>query len=409
MWQKKYEKGRWNGVELNILSTVIEGGKRLHVSEIAFEDLPVIKNMGSKAKRFSLEVVFVGSLSLDQANLLQALLDKEPSGVLEHPWLGELPLIFDTSSMRIDTRRGLVLLSLSFVRRPTTSVSYSITDTSVRTRTKSVLAQSSPFFEPEVVQMTPSQLKHFKERVTALVDCLSGIITTLSLPEPSLMDAAIQVRRLQTMIPGLSNEPLSFASQMQIAIDGVSYAVQSEPMTYQGSSSTQARTFYEAIDNARFAQSALLSLVETGSADVHTNIALVMGAINMNRNIELLEKSQSFDVLSANARARASVIRRDLNVLSTAVDGCINDVTMYSTAEHLALYEALASTQSGIDQQVEKVNRGSTPSEFVQCLKPMSALVIAHEANANEALLRELSTELHPLFFTGRVPVKVNP
>lgn len=60
MWDRKYEHGRWNGVELNILNTSIDGGKRLHVSEIPYADLPAVKVMGSSASKISIDVVFVG-------------------------------------------------------------------------------------------------------------------------------------------------------------------------------------------------------------------------------------------------------------------------------------------------------------------------------------------------------------
>ncbi|MBY7827646.1 DNA circularization N-terminal domain-containing protein [Vibrio fluvialis] len=32
MWERQYEHGRWNGHQLNILATAIDGGQRLHVS-----------------------------------------------------------------------------------------------------------------------------------------------------------------------------------------------------------------------------------------------------------------------------------------------------------------------------------------------------------------------------------------
>ncbi len=116
MWERKYEQGRWNGLTLNILSTSIDGGKRLHISELPYVDLPSIKVMGSAASKLNLEVVLVGRNSLVDANNLLANLNKTPKGELEHPWLGELSLVFESHSQKIDTKLGLVTLSLSFVR-----------------------------------------------------------------------------------------------------------------------------------------------------------------------------------------------------------------------------------------------------------------------------------------------------
>lgn len=70
MWERKYEQGRWNGLTLNILSTALDGGKRLQVSEIPYADLPNIKVMGSAANKIDIDVVFVGNHSLNDANAL---------------------------------------------------------------------------------------------------------------------------------------------------------------------------------------------------------------------------------------------------------------------------------------------------------------------------------------------------
>ncbi|ELO4022977.1 DNA circularization N-terminal domain-containing protein, partial [Vibrio fluvialis] len=61
MWERQYERGRWNGHQLNILATAIDGGQRLHVSEIPYAELPNIRVMGSKSRTIKLDVVFVGA------------------------------------------------------------------------------------------------------------------------------------------------------------------------------------------------------------------------------------------------------------------------------------------------------------------------------------------------------------
>ncbi|MCE7598634.1 DNA circularization N-terminal domain-containing protein, partial [Vibrio fluvialis] len=68
MWERLYEHGRWNGHQLNILATAIDGGQRLHVSEIPYAELPNIRVMGSKSRTIKLDVVFVGADSLADAN-----------------------------------------------------------------------------------------------------------------------------------------------------------------------------------------------------------------------------------------------------------------------------------------------------------------------------------------------------
>ncbi|EPA8364730.1 DNA circularization N-terminal domain-containing protein [Vibrio fluvialis] len=67
MWERQYERGRWNGHQLNILATAIDGDQRLHVSEIPYAELPNIRVMGSKSRTIKLDVVFVGADSLADA------------------------------------------------------------------------------------------------------------------------------------------------------------------------------------------------------------------------------------------------------------------------------------------------------------------------------------------------------
>ena len=96
MWERLTQEGKWNGNVLHIQSTTLDGGKRLHVSELPYADLPHIKVMGAKARTISIEVIFVGIESLVDANATVLELETNPEGTLEHPSLGELSLVFET-------------------------------------------------------------------------------------------------------------------------------------------------------------------------------------------------------------------------------------------------------------------------------------------------------------------------
>ncbi len=172
MWERQYEHGRWNGHKLNILSTAIDGGQRLQVSDIPYAQLPHVKIMGSKSRNFNLEVVFVGANSLADANAFISNLEASPTGELEHPWLGELPLVFETFSQSISTKRGLVILSLTFVRA---GVSPTITArTKVRAKEQASIVESlsSQSFSQDVKGMSVSEINQTQDRFTQALNVL---------------------------------------------------------------------------------------------------------------------------------------------------------------------------------------------------------------------------------------------
>ena len=83
MWQKEFEVARFNGHVMNIISTTIDGGQRLQVSELPYSDLPHIVAMGASAKTITLEVVFVGASSLIDSNALLDAFNESNTGQLE--------------------------------------------------------------------------------------------------------------------------------------------------------------------------------------------------------------------------------------------------------------------------------------------------------------------------------------
>ncbi|WP_372087755.1 DNA circularization N-terminal domain-containing protein [Vibrio sp. 10N.286.46.A8] len=68
----------WSGHNLNILSTFFDGGKRL----------PHIKVIGTKARTYTIEAVFVGSTYLVDVNALINNFDVEPKPDREFTILG---------------------------------------------------------------------------------------------------------------------------------------------------------------------------------------------------------------------------------------------------------------------------------------------------------------------------------
>jgi len=217
MWERQYEYGRWNGHKLNILSTAIDGGQRLHVSDIPYAELPHVKTMGSKARNINLEVVFVGASSLADSNAFISNLDSTPSGELEHPWLGELSLVFETFSRSISTKRGLVSLSQTFVRAGITPTIAVATSISAKEQSDIVESISSQLFVHDVQSMDVAQVNQTQDRFTQALNILVDIRNRLELADELLQSIDHAINEAYSAITGLVNEPLRFANLIKQA------------------------------------------------------------------------------------------------------------------------------------------------------------------------------------------------
>lgn len=393
MWERQHEHARWNGLKLNILSTSFDGGKRLQVSEIPYADLPHIKVMGTKARAFTFEVVFVGASSLADANALIDNLEANPQGELEHPWLGELPLVFEDHSLSFSTKKGLVTLSLKFVRSGT---SPSITaPTTVRTKAQADIVESlsKKSFVEEVKGLDVSQINEVQGNATSALNVLVDITNRLNLADDSLQDINLAINEAFSAVSSLSTNPAEFADLFSSAVDTVSEGVQSEPASES-----------EAVDNSRSAQALMLGEVKTDSPTKHHNVQMVTGAVKMSKDVTDLEANDSFEITLT--QKQPEIIQSDLSTLIVSVDDRIKETTQVSTQESIELYDALTSLKSNVQTQHDKVAEGTKAHRTVQSPHFKSALTIAHDEYTNENVITKMNALQHPLFIRGDIAVR---
>ena len=400
MWEKKYEQGRWNGLELNILSTAIDGGKRLHVSDIPYADLPVIKVMGNAASNLSLDVVLVGTHSLVDANALLANLDKTPRGELEHPWLGELSLVFKTHSLKINTKRGLVTLSLSFVRAGelpvlTTAIAFSGALFDAVTQANDVMVLSSNAFVDDIDALGPSDMAQLRTRFTSLVTKLQSIASKLNAPSQLISSLNQELNSALEAISSIANAPGQFAEQLSKTVRSVAKAVRSE-----------AYSVSQAVDTARVAQASMLDLIDPLAPSTHLNRQLVIAAVLMNKDIEALTPRDTFDVVLSTTQP--VFILNDMHRITTEIDARIDEATHISTHESLVLFNALVVLKDGIGVQIGKVIRGSVPTQYQTLPRSVPTLALAHTHHKDAQLVMALNPAQHPLFLQGAIAVGVS-
>ncbi|PMN69655.1 hypothetical protein BCT26_07550 [Vibrio lentus] len=393
MWERQYEHARWNGLKLNILSIAFDGGKRLQVSEIPYAELPHIKVMGTKARTYTIEAVFVGSSSLADANALIENLEATPTGELEHPWLGELPLVFEDVSQSISTKKGLVTLSLKFARAGS---SPSITaPTSVRTKTQANMVESlsKRSFAKQVKGLDVSNIHRVQNHAISALNVLVDITNRLKLEDESLQDINHAINKAFSAVSSLSANPTEFADLFSASVDAVADGVQAEPSSGN-----------EAVDNSRSAQALLLGEVKPDSPTQHHNVQMVTGAVKMNKDITHLEKGDRFDITKS--AKQPETIKNDLSTLIVGIDERIKETTKVSTLESIELFDAATTLKSNVKVQQDKVVSGTAPHRTVQSPRFQSALTIAHDEFTQEKVITKMNALQHPLFIRGDIAVR---
>lgn len=395
MWERQYERGRWNGHQLNILATAIDGGQRLHVSEIPYAKLPNIRVMGSKSRTIKLDVVFVGADSLADANAFISNLESSPAGELEHPWLGELTLVFDTFSQSISTKRGVVTLSLSFVRagtQPTINTSATVRVKQQASAVESVSAQS---FARDVKSLSVADINQTQNDFTQSLNVLVDITHRLNLADDKLQSINSAINEAFGAISSISSAPDKFATLLSTAVDRVAEGVQSEPDSDS-----------EAVDNARTAQQLMLGQVKEDAVTPHHNIQMVTGAVKVSKDVTRLEKQDHFDITAVSKQP--TIIQSDLAALIDGIDERVTETTSVSTVESLDIFDALTALKGGIQTQHDKVIKGTAAHRVIEQPRSKPALSIAHDQYTAEPIVTAMNALQHPLFLRGDIAVR-NP
>ncbi|MBL4282186.1 DNA circularization N-terminal domain-containing protein [Vibrio fluvialis] len=395
MWERQYERGRWNGHQLNILATAIDGGQRLHVSEIPYAELPNIRVMGSKSRTIKLDVVFVGADSLADANSFIANLESSPAGELEHPWLGELTLVFDTFSQSISTKRGVVTLSLSFVRAGTQPTINTSTTVRVKQQASMVESVSAESFARDVKSLSVADINQTQNDFTQSLNVLVDITHRLNLADDKLQSINSAINEAFGAISSISSAPDKFATLLSTAVDRVAEGVQSEPDSDS-----------EAVDNARTAQQLMLGQVKEDAVTPHHNIQMVTGAVKVSKDVTRLEKQDQFDITAVSKQP--AIIQSDLAALIDGIDARVTETTSVSTVESLDIFDALVALKGGIQTQHDKVIKGTAAHRVIEQPRSRPALTIAHDQYTAEPIVTAMNALQHPLFLRGDIAVR-NP
>ncbi|PKG37134.1 DNA circularization N-terminal domain-containing protein [Psychromonas sp. Urea-02u-13] len=213
MWERKTKEAKWNGNVLHIQSTTLEGGKRLHIAEMPYMDVPHIKVMGTKSRTLSIEVVFAGVNSLVDANALIA--------ELEHPYLGELSLVFETYLQAFSTKKGLVTLSLKFYKQGVPVTLTRIDKKSVSQLTTAVVDASNEQFVEAVAVASPGQIDAMKFDFTTVLNALRNIANRATQSSLTLARLHRQIEDGFTAIEMIKNAPGAYTTHFNAIVSSL--------------------------------------------------------------------------------------------------------------------------------------------------------------------------------------------
>lgn len=240
--------------------------------------------------------MFVGAASLADSNKFISALGKNPKGQLEHPWLGELPLVYEDHSQNISTKRGLVKLSLSFVRDGITPTITAPTLTSSADHATNVETISSRSFANDVEQMSVADINTTQANYRGALNALVDITSRMNLADDNHQDTNHAINEAINSVSNLNNEPVAFSESFSTAVDTVATNVRTEPTSPN-----------QVVDNSRSAQAFMLNPVKADSPTSHFNTQMVTGAVKISRDLSELERANSFDITTTQVSTMESV------------------------------------------------------------------------------------------------------
>lgn len=404
MWSRKTEFGKWNGNVLNILSTSLDGGKRLHVSEMPYTDLPHIKVMGAKARTVSIDVIFVGANSLDDANAVVLELETNPEGTLEHPYLGELNLVYETSSQSFSTKKGLVKLSLKFYRQGEALELIDVDSKTPRQLVDAVSQESNTLFVSEVANAEPDFIDEIKAGLNSVVTALRNIANRSAQSSVNLAAIHRQIEDGFAAIEMITNAPAAFSEHFLLIVDSLKDALIEKEESEDSSDNTNSLRTNSAVSGRAVAIGSLSQTINNDAESFHCNLLITSAIVLLSQEVELLNTVEKLSVDDINNQSLDQMFE-NITVIQNQLNNRLSDVTQSAIFESMALVNAVESLRKNVNEQEIKLTelKQSLVEYEVPIARPL--VCIAQSLGVSTSALSSLNNIKHPLFVNGSVTV----
>jgi prophage DNA circulation protein len=393
MWERKTKEAKWNGNVLHIQSTTLDGGKRLQVAEMPYMDAPHIKVMGTKSRTLSIEVVFVGVNSLVDANALITELERNPEGELEHPYLGELSLVFETYSQTFSTKKGLVTLSLKFYKQGVPVTLTRIDKKSVSQLTTAVVDASNEQFIEAVTVASPGQIDAMKFDFTTVLNALRNIANRATQSSLTLARLHRQIEDGFTAIEMIKNAPSAYTTHFNAIVSSLKDVLEGDESSERRQTSNREQT-----------QQALIETINPDAQCSHGNIQVTVAVVLLSEELSHLSHIEQVDIASFNSQP-LNKMQHNIAMIQVQLNARVDDVSKEATFERLVLVDVVGALREQVNEQANKLTDFQQTLSVIDVVstRPLLCIAQSHACQADE--LTSINAIQHPLFVKGTLQV----
>lgn len=402
MWQREFDVASWNGTPVNLLRTFIERGKRVNVQHLPYADEPFVEVMGEDSRGYKFDAIFVGKDSLGQASAFIAALSSEPEGTLEHPYLGELELIYIKSSQSFSTKKGEVILTLEFAM-PGLPITLPATySKSVEALTAEADEWAMLDFSEAMKGLPLDEVNKVKAKLDAFVGKLNKLSSQLQLPITVLGQVQTKIQSALGAIVTIANSPRAFASALFGAVNGLVSGIQSSlgGVSY-GVTGNASRASREMLGAFRASPASDLS----DPADRLIKAASVSTLLRLSPHLLASMDAQDDQslIVAIEPMGGLTGVKQAISQLTDLVDELMDEATRAASSDTLGLVDALAAIKTELNTQTMKLDAALMASQSVTTVAPTPLYVLAHRHDTDLTRLNCINSVEHPLFVKGEV------
>lgn len=125
----KLQPASFRGASFGVTSDSLDTGRRTVKHEFPGREKPYVEDLGRKTRSFSIEGFVVGKDYADRRNELLSALEQSGTGVLIHPYYGEMTVQVDNVSVSHSAQDGgMAIFSITFTEPGDVAFSFAYKD-----------------------------------------------------------------------------------------------------------------------------------------------------------------------------------------------------------------------------------------------------------------------------------------
>ncbi|MDR0633903.1 MAG: DNA circularization N-terminal domain-containing protein [Azoarcus sp.] len=375
-------RARFRGLEFLTESHEATGGRRLVVHEYPGADVPLTEDLGLAAWDWSLTAYFIGPDYDIPRNELLTLLAEPGADWLTHPWLGELWVRPKTWSLSESSgENGYASVKITFVpggeRRQPELMFDDIAQGAVADMADAAVA------DYDIRSMSASAMQQFIAAVQQRLEGLRKIISLATLPL-SLAGAVMNViGGIKTDLAAIAAIPGRYAAAFRSLADALGLG---------GRNDIAATARAETVGRiARAAGTSRRAVTLTGAQAADQSLLASLRA-------EYALEQRLIAAAAMSVAIAEYPSERDRDLALAAVEKCATDILPVVPD---AVFQPAARARAAVIRALSA--QDFRPIVRRDIVRPLPAVLIAHNLGTTEEAFLALNTVRHPLFVNGAV------